>query len=219
MALMGVLLYYVGIRPFAGKPGLSWVVSTIGFGIVLQSIGLAMWGPNTVIVPSPVGDHLLSFFGARIRLQEVLVLVAALVVMFIMDWAMRRTILGKIMRAVAHSKSNATLMGINVSAVMIGAFAVSSALAALSGLLIAPIATASIYMGLGFGLKGFSAAIVGGLTNPRGCVIGGFAIGAIESLVNLWQAQFRDIVVFAIVILVLALRPNGLFGAQGTDKS
>ena len=109
-------------------------------------------------------------------------------------------------------------MGINVTAFMVGAFFLSSALAGLSGALIAPIASASLYVGLGIALKGFSGAIVGGLSNPRGCVLGGFALGVLESLVNLWQAQWREIVVFLLVILVLALRPYGLLGHHTAEK-
>jgi branched-chain amino acid transport system permease protein len=73
-------------------------------------------------------------------------------------------------------------------------------------------------MGLMIGLKGFSGAIIGGLSSPRGCVFGGFLLGVLESLVNLWQAQWREIVVFLLVILVLAIRPNGLLGAKFVEK-
>ena len=105
-----------------------------------------------------------------------------------------------------------------VYTVMIGAFIVSSALAGLSGFLLAPIAQASLFMGLAVGLKGFSGAMIGGLSNPRGCVIGGFALGVLESLVNLWSAQWREVAVFALVILVLAFRPTGLFGKPLVEK-
>jgi len=131
---------------------------------------------------------------------------------------MRRTMIGKAMRAVAHNQGVASLMGINVTAFMVGAFFLSSALAGLSGALIAPIASASLFVGLGIALKGFSGAIIGGLSNARGCVLGGFALGVLESLVNLWQAQWREIVVFLLVILVLAFRPYGLLGQQAVEK-
>jgi len=219
MAVVGTVLFLVGVRPLAGKPGLAWVVSTLGFGIILQALGLAIWGPGTVVVSSLAGDELISVFGAGIRRQELLILACAIVICVAIDQAMRRTMVGKIMRAVAHSPQVATLMGINVSRVMVGAFALSSALAAFSGVLVAPVATASIYLGLTLGLKGFSAAIVGGLNNPRGCIAGGFALGVLESLINLWQAQLRDIAVFALVILALAWRPHGLLGSRAVEKA
>jgi branched-chain amino acid transport system permease protein len=218
MGALGWLLYVLGVRPFAGRPGMAWVMSTLGFGVILQSVGLAIWGPKPVVVPGPAGDDIVRIAGIGVRPQEMLMLVVAVIIMVVFDRVMRSTMLGKAMRAVAHSPSNASLMGINVNAVMIGAFVVSSALAGLSGFLLAPIAQASLFMGLAVGLKGFSGAMIGGLNNPRGCVIGGFLLGILESLINLWQAQWRDVAIFVLVILVLAFRPTGLFGGKLVEK-
>lgn len=218
MGLLGWLLYIVGVRPFAGRPGMAWVMSTLGFGVILQSVGLAIWGPKPVVVPGPVGDAVIRILGVGIRPQELLTLVVTVVVMIGFDRVMNRTMVGKAMRAVAANGNVASLMGINTNAMMIGAFVVSSALAGLSGFLLAPIAQASLFMGLSVGLKGFSGAMIGGLNNPRGCVIGGFVLGVLESLVNLWQAQWREVAVFALVILVLAFRPTGLFGSRLVEK-
>ena len=218
MGLLGWVLYLVGVRPFAGRPGMAWVMSTLGFGVILQSIGLAIWGAKPVVVPGPVGDEVIRIVGVGVRPQELLTLVVAVVIMVLFDWVMNRTMVGKAMRAVAANGNVASLMGINTNAIMIGAFVVSSALAGLSGFLLAPIAQASLFMGLTVGLKGFSGAMIGGLSNPRGCVIGGFALGVLESLVNLWSAQWREVAVFALVILVLAFRPTGLFGKPMVEK-
>lgn len=218
MGLIGWLLYLLGVRPFARKPGMSWVMSTLGFGVILQSIGLAIWGPKPVVVPGPVGDEVLRIAGIGIRPQEMLMLGVSVVVMLVFDHVMRKTMVGKAMRAVANNPAVASLMGINVTAMMVGAFVVSSLLAGLSGFLLAPIAQASLFMGLAVGLKGFSAAMVGGLNNARGCVIGGFVLGVLESLVNLWSAQWREVAIFALVILVLAFRPTGLFGSKMVEK-
>jgi len=218
MGALGWLLYVLGVRPFAGRPGMAWVMSTLGFGVILQSVGLAIWGPKPVVVPGPAGDDIVRIAGIGVRPQEMLMLVVAVIIMVVFDRVMRSTMLGKAMRAVAHSPSNASLMGINVNAVMIGAFVVSSALAGLSGFLLAPIAQASLFMGLAVGLKGFSGAMIGGLNNPRGCVIGGFLLGILESMINLWQAQWRDVAIFVLVILVLAFRPTGLFGGKLVEK-
>jgi branched-chain amino acid transport system permease protein len=219
MGLIGAALYRLAIRPFAGKPGMSWVMSSIGFGIILRSAGLAAWGPGTVMVPAPFGDGIIRMFGAGVRLQELLVLLTALVAATVFEIVMRRTVVGKAMRAVAHDPATARLMGIPVEAYMTGAFVASSALAGLSGILIAPTTGASLYMGLGIALKGFSSAIVGGLTNPRGCVLGGLLLGLTESWINLWQAQWREIVVFLAVIIVLGLKPSGLWGAKVVEKA
>lgn len=218
MGLLGWLLFFIGVRPFAGRPGMAWVMSTLGFGVILQSVGLAIWGPKPVVVPGPVGDAVIRFLGVGVRPQELLMLGVAIVIMVAFDFVMNRTMLGKAMRAVAANGSVASLMGINTNAIMVIAFVVSSALAGLSGFLLAPIAQASLFMGLTVGLKGFSSAMVGGLSNPRGCVIGGFVLGVFESLINLWQAQWREVAVFALVILVLAFRPTGLFGRAYAEK-
>ncbi len=218
MGLVGWLLFILGVRPFAKRPGMAWVMSTLGFGVILQSLGLAIWGPKPVVVPSPVGDDVIRLMGIGIRPQEILMLVVSVIVMIVFDHVMRKTMMGKAMRAVAQNQSVASLMGIDVTRVMIGAFVMSSSLAGLSGFLLAPVAQASLFMGLAVGLKGFSAAMVGGLSNARGCVIGGFILGVSESFINLWSAQWREIAIFGLVILVLAFRPTGLFGAKMVEK-
>mgnify|MGYP000185020266 FL=1 len=218
MGLIGWLLFVLGVRPFAKRPGMAWVMSTLGFGVILQSVGLAIWGPKPVVVPSPVGDDVIRFFGIGIRPQEILMLGVSVVIMVAFDHVMRKSMMGKAMRAVAQNQSVASLMGINVNMVMVGAFVISSAMAGLSGFLLAPIAQASLFMGLAVGLKGFSAAMVGGLSNARGCVMGGFILGVLESFVNLWSAQWREVAIFGLVILVLAFRPNGLFGTSTVEK-
>lgn len=218
LGVLGLLIFLAAIRPFAGQSGMNWVMSTIGFGIIVQSLGLAIWGPAPVNVPSPLGDDVIRIMGAGIRPQEILVFVVALVLMIGLDQVMRRSRIGKAMRAVAANPQVAALMGINVTAMMIGAYALSSVLAGIGGLLIAPITYASLFLGMGIALNAFSGAIVGGLDNPRGCIFGGFLLGLLESGVALWNAQWREIVIFGLIIAVLAIRPNGLFGARSLDK-
>ncbi len=218
LGVLGLLIFLAAIRPFAGQTGMNWVMSTIGFGIIVQSLGLAMWGPAPVNVPSPFGDDVIRIAGAGIRPQEILVFLVALALMIGLDQVMRRSRIGKAMRAVAANPQVAALMGINVTAMMIGAYALSSVLAGIGGLLIAPITSASLFLGMGIALKAFSGAIVGGLDNPRGCIFGGFLLGLLESGVALWSAQWREIVIFGLIIAVLAIRPNGLFGARSLDK-
>lgn len=218
LGALGALLYVTAVRPFFGASGMAWVMSTIGFGIILQNTALGLWGAGSVAMPSPLGDGVLRFFGAGIRPQEILVIVVTAVVMLALDHVLRRTKIGKAVRAVAANSQAAALMGINVGAIVVLAFVVSSSLAGLAGLLIAPITTASVFMGLAISLKAFSAAIVGGLTNPRGCIAGGFLLGLIEAGVGLWRAELREITVFALIIAVLVIKPEGLFGDKPFEK-
>ncbi len=218
LGVLGVLLYYTAVRPFIGLPGLAWVMSTIGFGIIIQNTALAIWGPSPMVLPSPLGDSVLRIGGAGVLPQEVLVLCCSIAVMLVLDTVMRKTRIGKAVRAVAQSQNAATLMGINVSAVIVLAFVVSSSLAGLAGLLIAPITTVSVFMGVTLALKAFSAAIVGGLSNARGCMLGGFLLGLIESMVGLWHAELREISIFLLIIVVLVLKPEGLLGQRISEK-
>jgi branched-chain amino acid transport system permease protein len=216
LGVLGVLLYLTAVRPFFGSGGMAWVMSTIGFGIIVQNTALAIWGAGSVAMPSPLGDDVIRVGGAGIRAQEILVLVVTALIMAALDYVLRRTRIGKAVRAVAANPSAAALMGIHVGAIVVLAFVVSSSLAGLAGVLIAPITTASVFMGLAIALKAFSAAIVGGLTNPRGCIAGGFLLGVIEAGVGLWRAEMREITVFALIILVL--KPEGLFGQRPFEK-
>lgn len=218
LGVLGVLLYFTAVRPFVGFVGMAWVMSTIGFGIIIQNTALAIWGPTPIVLPSPLGDEVIRIAGAGIVPQEILVLAASILMMFCMDYVLRKTRFGKAVRAVAHSRNAATLMGINVSAIVVLAFVVSSSLAGLAGMLVAPITTASVFMGLTIALKAFSAAIVGGLNNPRGCMLGGFLLGLLEALVGLWQAELREISIFLLIIVVLALKPEGLLGQRQVEK-
>ncbi len=218
LGVLGALMYFIAVRPFFGMSGMAWVMSTIGFGIILQNTALAIWGAGSVAMPSPLGEGVLRVFGAGIRPQEILVLATTAVVMLALDHVLRRTRIGKAVRAVAANPQAAALMGINVGAIVVLAFVTSSGLAGMAGLLIAPITTASVFMGLTIALKAFSSAIVGGLTNPRGCIAGGFLLGVIEALVGLWRAELREITIFVLIIAVLVVKPEGLFGQKPFEK-
>lgn len=215
---LGVLVFFTAVRPFVHAGGMSWIMSTIGFGILLQNSALMLWGPGTLVLPSPLGESVIRIGGAGIRAQELLVIGVSALVVVVLDHVMRRTRTGKAVRAVAANPDAASLMGIDVRAFVIGAFVLSSALAGLAGVLIAPITTASAFMGLTIALKAFSAAILGGLTSPRGCIAGGFILGCLEAGVGLWRDEWREISMFVLIILVLVLRPSGLFGRVEFEK-
>ncbi|QKH36280.1 branched-chain amino acid ABC transporter permease [Achromobacter pestifer] len=218
LSLLGYVLYITAIRHFVGEAGLSWVMSTIGFGIIIQNLALLVWGPAPIAVASPLGEGIITILGTGVRPQEILVFGTTLVLMIVFDWALHKTKMGKAVRAVAFSKTTASLMGINANAVAIAVFAISSALAAIAGVMVAPIATASVFVGTLLSLKAFSAAILGGLENPRGCIFGGFLIGLLESLIGLWYSNLREIAVFALIIVVLYFRPAGILGRVHAEK-
>ena len=218
LGLIGIALYFGAVKPFLRQSGLNWVMSTIGFSIIVQNGALAFWGPSPIAMPSPLGEGVIRAFGIGIRPQEILVAATAVAVMISLDLALARSRLGKALRAVAHSPLAAALVGINVEKIVILAFVISSGLAGLAGVLIAPISTASAFIGLSITLKAFSAAIVGGLTSPRGCVIGGFILGLVEAVVGLWRAEWREITIFLLIIVVLVVHPGGLFGTKAVDK-
>ena len=218
LGVLGVILYYTAVRPFIGRGGMAWVMSTIGVGIIIQNTALAIWGPAPLVMPSPLGNEVIRIGGAGVLPQEILVLVSSVIVLLTLDWIMRRTKIGKAVRAVAQNGSAATLMGINVTAIVVLAFVISSGLAGLAGLLIAPITTASVFMGMTLALKAFSSAILGGLTSPRGCMLGGFLLGLIEALIGLWHAELREISIFLLIIIVLVVRPQGLLGQKIVEK-
>lgn len=218
LGILGVALYFGAVKPLLRKAGMNWVMSTIGFSIIVQSFALAYWGPSAIAMPSPVGDHVIRAFGIGVRPQEILVAATAVAIMIGLDIVLRKSRFGQAVQAVAFSPLAATLVGIHVERIAVLSFVISSALAGLAGVLVAPISAASPFIGLIIALKAFSAAIVGGVTSPRGCVIAGFALGVLEALIGLWRAEMREITLFLLIILVLVIRPAGLFGAPSIDK-
>jgi branched-chain amino acid transport system permease protein len=230
LALMGVALERLAIRPLKEFTAVGWIMSTVGVSVALRGIAQLTWGPDPQRFPSPVRS-LTDALGldptlrptARtgITWHEVAVFVIAILVMIGLVLFLRRTLLGKAMVAVAFNKQAAALMGINVRRVVILAYALSAALAGLGGIMVAPIIDPSPQMGLVIGLKAFAAAIIGGLENPFGILIGGLLMGVTEQLVqNLVPggSNWRDASVFVLIIMLLAVRPTGLFGKQLVQK-
>jgi branched-chain amino acid transport system permease protein len=230
LALMGVALERVAIRPLKEFSAVGWIMSTVAISVALRGIAQLTWGPDPQRFTSPV-RNLTDALGMEPTLRptartgitwhEITVFLVALLVMAGLVLFLRRTLLGKAMVAVAFNKQAAALMGINVRRIVILAYALSAALAGLSGIMVAPIVDPSPQMGLVIGLKAFAAAIIGGLENPFGILIGGLLMGVTEQLVqNLAPggSSWRDASVFVLIILLLAVRPTGLFGKQLVQK-
>ena len=219
-ALGGALIEGVLIRPFNREPNaIGWMLTTIAVGIVLESGTTIAYGTLGRPLPTPLSRHPLRFGGAGIYPQELLLPLAAVVAMVALDVFYRRTILGRAMRAVAFNPTVAGLMGINVRRIAAVAYAMAAAVAALAGILIAPIVEATPSMGTLIGLKAFGVAIVAGMSNARGVVVVGIAYGILEKFIEGYiSTGARNAVGFTVMILMLLAFPQGLFGRKELAK-
>ncbi len=218
-ALMGIALERIAIRPVIRHVlSHSWVLSTLAISIILKNGAVHVWGPEQIKFPSPFGDSVLQIGPAGIFPQELFIIVAALGTVFAVQIFLRRSVLGKALMAVAHNRNAAAVMGIDVKKMVILAFALSSALAGLGGVLIAPVTFAWAYMGTVPGIKAFAAAIFGGLENPVGILIGGIVIGLGEQLFGTINSNLKEGITFLFILIMLAFRPTGLMGRRTIEK-
>lgn len=216
------LLERIAVRPVLHRGnGMGWVVSTLGAGIVLQALATLIWGTQAMAFPSFLfgPTDYVSLFGVQLSLQLVLVVVTALVVMLGLEAVVRFTMWGKVLRATAFDPDSARLRGIAVQRVVTTSFVVSGALAGLAGVLIAPISGIDPAFGLNLMIKGFVAAVVGGLGSSLGAMVGGLVVGVIELFVGGYvSSAWRNGVVFALLLAVLMLRPWGFLGYRTVVK-
>ena len=218
-ALMGAGLERVAIRPVMRHAlSLSWVLSTVAISIILKNAAVQIWGPEQIKFPSPFGSQVIRIGQAGIFPQELFVIVAAIGTVFAIQIFLKRAILGKALMAVAYNRNAAAAMGINVKRMIILAFVLSSALAGLGGVLVAPITFAWAYMGTVPGIKAFAAAIFGGLEHPIGILIGGLTIGLLEQVFGIINSNIKEGITFLAVLLFLAVRPTGLMGRKDITK-
>jgi branched-chain amino acid transport system permease protein len=218
-AITGALIERVLIRPFNREPNaIGWMLTTIAVGILLESTTIA-YGTLGRPFPSPLARQPLRFGGAGIYPQELLLPLAAIVAMVALEVFYRRTILGRAMRAVAFNRTVAGLMGINVNRIAVIAYAMAAAVAAVAGILIAPVVEATPSMGTLVGLKAFGVAIVAGISNARGVVIVGIGYGILEKFIEGYiSTGARNAVGFTVMILMLLAFPQGLFGRKEIAK-
>ncbi len=143
---------------------------------------------------------------------------AAIGTVLLVQVFLKRALLGKALMAVAHNRNAAAVMGINVQRMVVLAFVISSALAGLGGILIAPVTFAWAYMGTVPGIKAFAAAIFGGLENPVGILVGGLVIGLLEQFFGIINSNLKEGITFLVILLILAVRPTGLMGKKDIEK-
>jgi len=218
MAVMGMVVERVAIRPLRQLLSVGWILSTVGVSVILRQFAELYWGREQKRVPSIFGDAPIFVGGIGIYPQELFIVLASLLTMAALLVFLKRSTFGKALQAVAFNPAAAGLMGINVRQMVIVAYVISSILAGIAGLLVAPIIFAHAEMGALLGLKAFAAAIIGGIENPIGILVVGIGLGIAEFIAAGINASFRDAATFLILILLLAWRPQGLFRRVTAEK-
>jgi branched-chain amino acid transport system permease protein len=220
-ALYGLVVEFLAVRPFASRGSNAWLIATVALGIVLDNAVLFTFGKEPRSLPSPlaVSPVTLGDVGLGVYPLQLLIPVVGLALAAVLHAVSRRTRWGVAMLAVVQNRDAARLMGIPIRRVVALAFALSAAFAGVAGVLIAPLFNVNADMGTLFGLKAFAVAILGGITSPWGVMVAGLLFGILESLIGATLGSgYTQILSFALVIVVLALRPNGLFGSAEVKK-
>lgn len=228
MALSWVIERYA-YRPLRHAPKLTPLISAIGVSILLQNLAMMIWGRGYHAFPEILPSVNFDIIGAQITLLQIVTIGLAAFTMAILTWMVQRTSLGQAMRATAENPSIAELMGIPVDRIITLTFVIGAALAALAGLMVgANYSVAHYYMGFMLGLKAFTAAVLGGIGNITGAMLGGLLLGLIESLGagyiedlsgGFLGSNYQDIFAFLVLIGVLIFRPGGLMGERVSERA
>jgi branched-chain amino acid transport system permease protein len=217
--LMALLAERVSVRPFVMAGSSVWIMSTLAVGMLMLNAAQLIWGRNPLMFPSSLGDESIYFGEIGMYPQELLIIGGAMVLMVLLELFYRKTLTGKALRATAFSMDVASLMGINPMRMAGFSYALAGCLAALVGVLIAPVTLAEATMGTVLGIKAFGIAIVGGLDSAKGIFITGILFGVLEGLLSGYlYTGIRDIIAFSLVIVVLFVRPQGIFGKNVLEK-
>ena len=219
-AFQGVVVEFIGVRPaIKTKSEFGWIMSTIALGIIFRNTAENLWGRDDLPFPSPLPTEPLHIFGANVLPMELLVVGGAILMMVLVELFNRRTIYGKAVVATASDRDAAGLMGINTGLVITFSYALSSMSAAFAGVLIAPITLTGASMGAVLGLKAFAVAIIGGLTSGMGVIVGGLLLGIAETTTGFYiSTGYKDVPGLVLLLLVLAIKPSGLFGKKAIRK-
>jgi branched-chain amino acid transport system permease protein len=216
VTLMGGLVERLTIHPARRSSPVTLIIITIGVDITLRGIALLVWGTDPYPLPPFTGGPPLRVAGAIITRQGVWILGTTGLVLVFLYVFFEHTYPGKILRACAINPLSARLSGIRPDRMSLLAFALSAGLGAVAGIVIAPLTLVSYDMGLYLGLRGFIAAIMGGLVSPAGAVAGALLLAVLENLAGgLFRAAYKETVAFVVLFLILFFRPHGIFG-RGT---
>ena len=214
LAFIGMLVERIVFRPLRDKPHINSFISAIGALIILETSVIVFWGPQGRRIPNPYPD-IVDVLGITMSYQRLLVIVAAIVMIVLLQIFIKRTTPGTTIEAVAQNREGAMLVGINVNWVSSLTFAISTATAAAAACLVAPIFMISPTMGALLGMKAFVIVILGGLGSIPGAILGGYILGLLEAIGGGYlSAAYKDVYAFGALILILSIRPTGLFGKE-----
>jgi len=217
--VLGLMLQRFAIAPAKGITVVGTIIITIGASIFLRGLALLLWGKDIHALPHFSGETPLRLGEVTLLPQNLWVMGGTALLVLGVHLFFNRTLLGKAILACACNKTAAQLVGINVSRMLLVAYGLSALLGAMAGILVAPITYTSYDAGIMLGLKGFAAAVLGGMGNPMGAVAGGLLLGLVESLAaGLISSGYKDAIAFVILLLVLFLRPSGLFGRATAER-
>ncbi len=217
--LVGVTFERLAIRPLRKATPLNLVIITIGASILIRGLAMMIWGKDTHSLPMFSGNDPIFVSGATILPQHLWILGITLLVIIINKLYFYHSISGKAMRACSYNRSAASLVGIDVKRMIFFSFAISSAMGSVAGIIAAPLTMTSYDVGIMLGLKGFCAAIIGGMSSGMGTVLGGILLGVLESLgAGLISSGYKDAIAFIILLLILFIRPQGIFRKAETER-
>ncbi|GAC1405774.1 MAG: branched-chain amino acid ABC transporter permease [Candidatus Velthaea sp.] len=223
LALMigfGLLFTRVAYYPLRDRGWMPVVISTIGVSIFLRNFAQITWGSQPLSFPSPFSAETIDFAGLHVRPQDILIIAVTAVLIAFQYFLFEKTSLGKQMQATAQDRTTARLLGVRVGRIVSITFVYSVLLGTISGLLVSPIFSVTKEMGGLIALKAFAASIVGGFGNIPGAIIGGLAIGVVETFGGFYiSSSYTDAIAFVILIGVLLFRPQGLFGERVAEKA
>lgn len=221
VAMVGALLDRVAYRPLRESPRLSAVVSALGASIFLQNGIMLVYGARIQVYPQDILPKMtIDLLGFPIPLVRILILLASLSIMLALYFFIQKTRIGTAIRAAAIDQGAARLMGINVNRVILLVFMVGPALGGVAGLMVGLYyGQINFTMGWGYGLKAFTAAILGGIGNIPGAMLGGVLLGVIEAMGAAYVSlAYKDAIAFVVLILILIVRPTGLLGERVAEK-
>ncbi len=215
----GILVERLSIRPIRDASILSLIIVTIGDSILIRGIAMLVWDKNSHALPSFSGDIPIRFLGAAVSPQYIWIIVVSIISMLLLGGFFRYTITGKAMLASSVDPVAARLVGINVERVTMYSFFISALFSGMAGALMTPVTLTSYDIGISLGLKGFAAAVVGGLGRMSGALVGGIILGIVESFsAGLISSGYKDAITFGLLLLFLYMRPQGIVGEIKAER-